>query len=454
MKILLISANNERHPYPVAPIGIAYIAKALQDKGHAVRLTDLCFVEDGCSSIAKTLHDFNPDVIGISIRNIDNLTYHKSVFYMPEIRRIVDFLKTRTSASLVVGGSGFSIFPEEVLRYLELETGIVGEGETAFVQLLDVIENGGSPDHIQNLCYIKDGKFNSNGVVYNQFNSKPDRSLLNNGAYLELGGMANIQSKRGCPFKCSYCTYPGIEGAMVRLRRPADVAEELKEMRLRYGIDYVFFVDDVFNFPEEHAVEVCEEIIKHDVKINWTCFATPKGMTPKLAALMKLAGCKGIEFGSDAGAEKTLRGLNKHFTPGDIAYADECCREIDLPHAHYIILGGPEEDCSTLKETFSLFEKIKPTAIIALLGLRIYPNTRLHGRAIADGIIGKDKHLLEPTFYLSPKIDTDAVFQHISAHAKKHRNWIVPGFDVRCDANTLTMLRKMGKKGPLWDVLS
>ena len=276
MKILLISANNERLPYPVAPIGIAYIAKALQDKGHAVRLTDLCFVEDGCSSIAKTLQDFNPDVIGISIRNIDNLTYHKSVFYMPEIRRIVDFLKTRTSAPLVVGGSGFSIFPEEVLRYLGLETGIVGEGETAFVQLLDVIENGGRPYHIQNLCYIKDGRFNSNGVMYNQFNSQPDRSLLNNGAYLELGGMANIQSKRGCPFKCSYCTYPGIEGAMLRLRRPADVAEELKEMRLHYGIDYVFFVDDVFNFPEEHAVEVCEEIIKHDVKINWTCFSTPK----------------------------------------------------------------------------------------------------------------------------------------------------------------------------------
>ncbi|MEK6621713.1 MAG: cobalamin B12-binding domain-containing protein, partial [Planctomycetota bacterium] len=153
MKILLISANNERHPYPVAPIGIAYIAKALQDKGHAVRLTDLCFVEDGRSSIAKTLQDFNPDVIGISIRNIDNLTYHKSVFYMPGIRRIVDFLKTRTSAPLVVGGSGFSIFPEEVLRYLALETGIVGEGETAFVQLLDVIEHGGSPSHIQNLCY-------------------------------------------------------------------------------------------------------------------------------------------------------------------------------------------------------------------------------------------------------------------------------------------------------------
>lgn len=117
-------------------------------------------------------------------------------------------------------------------------------------------------------------------------------------------------------------------------------------------------------------------------------------------------------------------------------------------------MGGPEEDCSTLKETFSLFEKMKPTAIIALLGLRIYPNTQLHSRAIADGIIGKDKHLLEPAFYVSPEIDTDAVFQDISAHAKKHRNWIVPGFDVRCDANTLTMLRKMGKKGPLWDALS
>ena len=99
-------------------------------------------------------------------------------------------------------------------------------------------------------------------------------------------------------------------------------------------------------------------------------------------------------------------------------------------------------------------KKIKPTAVIALLGLRIYPNTWLHSKAIEDGVIRKDRNLLEPTFYLTPKIDTDTLLQNIYEHAKKHQNWIVPGFDVRCDVNILALLRKMGKKGPLWDMLS
>ncbi|OQZ02471.1 MAG: hypothetical protein B6D35_01055 [Candidatus Brocadia sp. UTAMX2] len=454
MKILLISTNNEKYPYPVAPIGAAYIAKALRNNGYSVKIIDLFFVEDDCAVISDALKDFVPDVIGISIRNIDNLTYGRSIFYMPRIRHIVDFIKRRTSVPLVVGGSGFSIFPEEVLRYLKLETGIVGEGETAFALVVGAIEKCKDMDNIQNLCYLKDDKFYSNSIVYTQINNRPDRSFLSNKMYFELGGMANIQSKRGCPFKCTYCTYPCIEGNKLRLREPMDVVEELKEMRIDYGIDYVFFVDDIFNFPEEHAVAICEEIVRNNVEVNWTCFATPKGMTQKLAALMKTAGCKGVEFGSDAGSEKILKGLSKHFTHDDIAYAAECCGEIGLPNAHYIIIGGPGEDHETLQETFAFFEKINPTAVIALLGLRIYPNTRLHSKSIEDGVIEKDRNLLEPAFYLSPEMDTAAIFRNISEHARKHQNWIVPGLDIRCEMNMLTVLRKMGKKGPLWDMLS
>ncbi len=454
MKVLFISVNNEKDPYPVAPIGAAYVAKALRNNHHDVRILDLCFVEDDYSVIAASLHDFAPDVIGISIRNIDNLTYKRSMFYMPRVRRITDFIKSKTSVPIVVGGSGFSIFPEEALKYLEIEVGIIGEGESAFAQFVDAISNDTPLDTIQNLCYIRDGKFNANNMVFTQIHDYPERSLLNNSSYLELGGMGNIQSKRGCPFKCTYCTYPNIEGNTLRLRKPADVVEELKEMRSLYGIDYVFFVDNIFNFPDEHAASLCEEIIRNDLKIDWTCFATPKGMTRQLAILMKKAGCKGVEFGSDAGSEKTLKGLGKHFTPDDIAHAAENCKAIDLPNAHYIIIGGPEEDYSTLEETIFLFEKLKPTAVIALLGLRIYPNTQLHHRAVKEGIIEKGRHLLEPVFYLSPALECEALFQRVSDYSRDHQSWIVPGLNIRCDADVMALLRKMGKKGPLWDMIS
>ncbi len=453
MKVLLISANNEREPYPVAPIGVAYIARALRDNGHTVSILDLCFVDDNFSAIAESIKDIIPDVIGISIRNIDNLTYNKSQFYLPEIKRIVDFIKNQGAFPMVVGGSGFSIFPEEVLRYLELEIGIVGEGETAFSMYLESIDNGSDLSNIPNLCYIRDGRFWINSIQRGNFNLLPDRSLLHNRDYLELGGMANIQSKRGCPFRCSYCTYPGIDGKRLRLREPEDVVEELSIMVYKYGIDYVFFVDDIFNYPLEHAISICEEILRRNMKIEWTCFATPMGMTLDLARLMKRSGCKGVEFGSDAGSNKTLKGLNKSFTTNEIAFAVECCNSVELPNAHYILIGGPEEEYRTVDETFSFFEKVEPTAVIALIGIRIYPNTLLFKRAIEEDVISEEREMLLPVFYITSEVALDVLSEKVTVYAERNKNWIVPGLNIRCDTTFLQTLRRMGKRGPLWNML-
>jgi radical SAM superfamily enzyme YgiQ (UPF0313 family) len=454
MKILLVSVNNEKDPYPVAPLGAAYVAAAVKACGHEVRLLDLCFAEDDAGAIEDALKGFQPEVIGISIRNIDNLTYNRNVFYLPRIKNVVNFIKRRTSVPVVAGGSGFSIFPEEVLRFLGLEFGISGEGETAFTAFLDDMGKGGrNIQDIPNLCCLRDGEFRSNGRRYTDVKQKPDRGFLDNRVYLEQGGMANVQSKRGCPFHCTYCTYPAIEGNILRLKEPGAVVEEIKEMITDYGLDYVFFVDDIFNFPEPHAAEICETMLLSGLDISWACFATPKGMTPQLALLMKRAGCKGIEFGSDAGTKKTLNGLGKDFSTDDIRYAADCCRHISLPNAHYVIIGGPGEDPATIKETVSFFGKIAPTAVILLTGLRIYPNTQLHEMAVSHGVISRNRNLFEPIFYVSPEIDMDAVLQDISRHASCNRNWIVPSLNIGCDSNTLKLLRKMGLKGPLWDML-
>ncbi|RJQ51661.1 MAG: radical SAM protein [Nitrospiraceae bacterium] len=454
MKTLLVSVNNEKEPFPVAPLGAAYIAGALRDNNHDVRILDLCFVQDDHYAVSESLKSFLPDVIGISIRNIDNLTFNKSAFYMPRVKNIVDLIKKHSPAPLVAGGSGFSIFPEEILKYLEIDTGIIGEGETAFLLFVDAAASGGPVCDIQNLCYIKDGKFCSNGLTYNRPGFLPDRSLLNNRMYLEFGGMANIQSKRGCPFTCSYCTYPNIDGSILRLREPADVVNEMKEMADSFNMDYVFFVDDIFNFPEEHAALICEKIIGNDLKIDWSCFATPKGMTPELAALMKRAGCKGIEFGTDGGSEITLKALGKQFSPDDIAHASECCKKVGLPDAHYIIIGGPGETVASLKETFSLFERIRPTAIIALIGLRVYPKTRLHLTALEEGVIPEEMNLFEPAFYVSPEMSVNSLSKDVAGYAEKNSNWIAPGLNIRCDADMMITLRRSGRRGPLWNMLA
>lgn len=452
MDILLISVNNEREPYPVAPLGALCVAGAVRGE-HAVRVLDLCFAQDDESVLAEELALYSPQLIGISLRNIDNLTWSKSIFYLPRIRRITEAVKRHAKAPIVIGGTGFSLFPEEVLRYLDLEYGIVGEGEESFPAFAAAVASGGSLDAVPNLCLLQNNRFRRPEVSYLQTIGGPDRSLVDMGPYFELGGMGNVQTKRGCPFRCSYCTYPEIEGRTIRLREPGDVAAEIEELIDSYKARHVFFVDDIFNFPEEHAAAVCEEIIRRQLNIEWTCFATPMGMTAELAGLMKRAGCAGVEFGSDAGAEKTLDGLCKQFTVDDIAHAAEACRSGGLPQAHYIILGGPGEDAATVESTCSLFDRIRPTAVIALPGVRIYPHTELHRTAIRDGVVTADRNLLEPVFYLSPEIPAEDLLLMVEKHARSQPNWIVPALNIRCDAAMMSALRSMGKTGPLWNML-
>lgn len=456
-KVLLISVNNERLPYPVAPIGAAFVAGHLIDAGFDAKILDLCFVDNDFTALKDTIGSYCPDIIGVSIRNVDNLTYNRSIFYMPRIRDIVNFIRTITHCPIVAGGSGFSIFPEEILRYLSLDFGVTGEGEQTFLSLVKTLGNGGGSNinirEIPNIAMIDNGTFHQNPVSYSSAICTPNRSVLNNAAYLQFGGMGNVQSKRGCPFKCIYCTYPSLEGSRLRLRPPEEIVAELAEMKERYSIDYVFFVDDIFNVPAAHAAEICEGMIRKNLRIKWTCFATPYSFTAELAKLMKRAGCTGIEFGSDAGAATTLKAYEKHFTPDDIVNASSVCRKIDMPDAHYIIIGGPSENEETLNETFKLFDKIKPHSVIALAGVRIYPGTPICKRAVEDGVISEDMALLEPVFYLSPETPPEMLLTRVQKWAEGRANRIVPALDIRYDVSTLEAVRKRIKRGPIWDAL-
>ena len=452
MQILLISANREKTPYPVSPIGLAYVASALIRDGHNVEILDLCFAEDVISSLKQTILRFKPDIIGLSIRNIDNLTYPKSVFYLPYIKSVVDEIK-QMAIPVVMGGSGFSLFPEGVLRYTGLEFGIAGEGENAFCEFVKRQEGKKGVYDIPNLAYLKGGRFFQNPIVFAGGFSKPARLLLDNEKYFQFGGMANVQTKRGCPFKCVYCTYPYLDGNRIRSRDAGDITDEVEELANKYGIDYLFFVDDIFNQPVDHAMDICRGIIKRGLKINWTCFATPKDMTPELLGLMKDAGCMGVEFGTDAASEETLQGMGKSFTLDDVRKVSGMCHDAGIEAAHYLILGGPGETEETLKETFRFMDEINPRAVIAMTGVRIYPNTGLEKMSIAQGVIKNGEDILQPRFYISPAIGEERLLSKVKDHALTRSNWIVPGLDIRNSEERMAVLRKFGNRGPLWNML-
>jgi radical SAM superfamily enzyme YgiQ (UPF0313 family) len=451
MKILLISVNREKMPYPVFPLGLAYLVRVLKEEGYGIEVLDLCFSQDPSIELKKTLRRFQPDLIGLSLRNLDNLTYPTSVSYLREVEEVIQTCRQYSSAKLVIGGSGYSLAPKELLHHFDIDFGIVGEGEEALVKLINSFEKGGSISPSPHLL-VKEKPFphQTVGARVPAFKT-PDRSLFETRRYLEKGGMGNIQTKRGCPFSCIYCTYPLLEGKEVRLRKIEEVVDELQKLT-EEGVDYVYFVDDIFNYPPSYAEDLCREMIRRKVRIKWSAFVNPGFLTKDLLKSMGEAGCVGIEFGTDSGSPRMLKNYEKSFTLEHIVQSSQACSELGINHCHYILLGGPGEDDETIEESFQLMDRLDPTAVIAMLGIRIYPGTEMERVALSQGVIRRDSNLIFPHFYVSPELK-GRLEEIAREKALKRKQWIVPGLEINISQNLMEGIRRFQIRGPLWELV-
>jgi len=458
-RILLVSANREFMPYPVFPLGVAYVESGLAEAGHETLVFDVnCHdPHEAPHALAATIERFVPDIVGISVRNIDNLTYPDSVSYLGDIRTLVETCRrTVPHVPIVVGGAGYSLFPVEALDALGVDAGVIGEAEGRVVPLVESLANGREPSEIGGLVYrTARGIHRTEPATPSQLlfpDKGPRRAGLDMDFYGREGGMANVQTKRGCPFHCSYCTYPLLEGRRFQMRPHESVADEIERLAADYRIEYLYFVDNYFNYPTTHAELVCRALVRRNLLVPWSCFAHPAHLDGALAERMREAGCAGVELGTDAGSPTMLKNLCKEMKPEQILAASRACREAGLPFAHYLLLGGPGESESTLSETFDLMDRCEPTAVIVMCGIRIYPGTRIEQQAREEGSLAPGESLLEPKFYLSPTVRS-SLLERVGDEASRRPNWIVPGLEINLSSRLMQWLRQRGHKGPMWELL-
>lgn len=449
MKLLLVSANRERSPYPVFPLGLAFVAAPLKQAGHELSALDLCFEVDPCQALAAKLEEVEPDAVIISLRNLDNVTWPDVRSYLAGLKELVQICKT-AAAKVILGGSGFSLMPVEIMADCGADIGVAGEGEETLPRLLDCLAEGRDPGLLPGVVLPGKTDFLPQQVV--TAIGTPDRTLFDVDRYLNEGGMANLQTKRGCPFGCIYCTYPLLEGTRMRLRPVDEIIAEIGMLVDEHGVDYLYFVDDIFNYPPDFAAAICQAIIASGIKVNWSAFINPDFITPEHMQLMQRAGCDAIEFGTESGSPLMLKNLCKSFTVEQVRYASALCRETGLDFAHYIMFGGPGETADTVRESFLLMDELAPTAVIAMTGIRIYPGTPLYRTALDEGVITAETDLLQPVFYLSPAVRDD-LSGLVLTEAMQRRNWIVPGLEVNISDTMLEALRMFKVRGPLWKLL-
>jgi len=451
-KVLLISANGCTVPDPVFPLGLACLNSALRRAGYLTRWVDSLATAE---QIEDVLAEYRPDVVGISIRNIDDVIISKRETFFDNLSSLGEVVRQNNKAPVVVGGSGFSIFPREILDLTGADYGVRGEGEAGFVALLALLKSGRSVSAIPGLVYRENGHILTNppaGSACGDGLEDHDRPGNITDYYLRTSGVLNVQTQRGCACHCCYCTYPVIEGKHYRRRSAEVVADEFEQAR-RLGARYVFIVDSIFNSSNRHVAEICEAILRRNLKLPWGCFLRPHGLTSDLMKLMKRAGLSHIEFGSDSFSDEVLTAYEKGLAFDDIRQSSELANQQNINFCHFIISGGPGETMETLQRGFEASLRLNNAVIIAVVGMRIYPGTRLFQRAVAEGCIDPETNLLAPAYYLAPGLTVDGVFAKLREFARLAPNWIV-GDPVPAYLRLVERLRKKGAVGPLWSYFS
>lgn len=459
MKVLLVSANRERIPDPIFPLGLAYVAAAVREAGHEVAVADLCFGRRPLRGLARRIASFQPEVVGLSIRNVDNAAYPLTVDYLDGHRQVAATVRRHTGAPLVLGGSAFSILPELYLQALGGDWGIAGDGEGPFAAMLAALGVGQEPSGIPGVvgCSRKIG----GGAVHPLPLSRPTswgdgpppaRELFDYRRYVRRGGMGNIQTKRGCLFHCRYCTYPVLEGGRFRPRPAGEVVDEVEGLLRDYGPHSLFFVDSIFNFPTGHLEGICAEILRRGLEVRWSCYATPLGLGREQAALMVRAGCDGVELGSDAVDDGQLGRLGKSFDAATVAAANDHCRRAGLPVCHTVIFGAPGETEASVRRTCSALRDMAPTAVVAMSGVRVYPGTPFAHSLVAAGRLRSEEVGLAPSFYLEPAVAT-FLPSYLRRQAAAAGNWVLPGLSPPLLPASQRLFRALGVSGPLWQLL-
>ena len=447
MKVLLVSTNTMTEPYPTYPIGLDYVISAISPP-HQVKAVDMNELSDG-NALASVISQYMPDIIGLSIRNVDNVDGTNVKTFIGEIRELIGIVRRNSEGLIVLGGSGFTILPGELMNLLDADYGIVGEGERLQI-LLGALERNESVSGLPGIVT------RNNPVEFPEPWSQsfrrgffPDHSYTS--FYLKKGGMLNLQTKRGCPFKCIYCTYPHIEGNKFRFTPPGEVADTARMLQ-DTGARYLYMTDSTFNGSYRHSVEVAKALKKAGISIPWGGFFTPTSPPADYYRILADAGLMHVEFGTEALSNKMLDSYGKPFHIDDIFTSHDMARAAGLHVSHYLMLGGPGEDEDTLKETLTNADALEKTVFFVFSGVRIYPHTALHTLAIEEGQIKSNWDPLEPVFYSSPALCREKVTDMVVDHARGRSNWVV-GSGSQQTLKNIARLHARGHVGPLWEWL-
>jgi radical SAM superfamily enzyme YgiQ (UPF0313 family) len=405
VKTLLIAANTEHINMLTLPLGLGVVAGATRRAGHEVAFLDLLTVADPPAAIAEAIDAAAPEAIGISVRNIDDQSRIAPRMLLDKVREVIAACRAHSTAPIVIGGPGYSIFPVETLAFLDADIGVWGEGEEVFPALLDRLERGEDPRGLPGVL-MRGDPMPAERASVSQLDSVPlwDDALSAPLSPGEPGLWIPLQSRRGCPNGCSYCSTERIQGRQIRARATSLVVDRVAHLAGE-GFRHIYFVDNSFNIPRAYAMQLCRELSAAKTGAEWRCILYPQHVDEDLIGAMATAGCKEVALGFESGSPRVLKEMNKHYSPEEVQHTSDLLRTYGIRRFGFLLLGGPGEDRESVEESLAFATALGLDGLRLTVGIRVYPGTPLARRAVAEGIVASEEALLRPRFYLAEGLD-------------------------------------------------
>lgn len=438
MRILLIATNRQnrwmcKDEVRPLPIGLAYVAAYIDSQRHSLRVMDLMFSKDYLEDVDLAIQESNPQLVGISIRNLDNGSCVDPQSALPVTKEVIQTVRRNSKATIVCGGPAFSVLPQECFRYLEPDIGLTGDAAETFAELADLLEQGKSYKQLPGVVYQDNGEIKIASQRSTSTLSRPPRlDDLDLVKYRKAGFGVGVITKLG--WYSSTTAAPTPEEQWRIVRPIPEVVEELHRLQRQHKVNEFFFIDQAFNQPAQYAKDLCRSIIDEGMSVKWNTNLGPEDCDEELVSLMVQAGCQMVLIGGGSmtphsslsdGCEERVK-----LSTDLVALQRLCdlCYSQGLPYAITQPFGEPSETKDTLRTKIAFLCTVagpdRPAHVNLRIGRRLMPGTDLTRRAMQEGLIASESDLLMPAFYVAPAV-RDSLLETLQAATTTHATWTV-----------------------------
>ncbi len=389
-RVLFLNANETMRPYRVAPLGLAFVASATRAAGHDVRFIDFPESAKERERFRRAVSDWPADYLAVGIRNLDNSDFHAFETYLRQPAALVaEARAARPKIRVILGGPAATVEPQTVLDTVRPDYILLGEGESSLPRVIAQLESG------ETLPQIIAAAGTATPFRVADVTSLPAPRLYewidNLAPYLRGDAGYPLQTKRGCPLKCTYCTYGRIEGTRYRFLDPQAVADEV-EGAMGRGVRDFEFVDSTFNLPPRHALNILAALAERELTANYVGTGlNPSKLPDELLAAMRAVGFRSVILTAESASDTMLASYQKNYRRERLHEAADLLREHDIKALWVFLIGGPGETPETVEETLSFVaERVAPPhAVYITSGIRVYAGSPIGDDAEA-GLFAKE----------------------------------------------------------------